>query len=127
MKNTVVVAIVAGAVAIVGLSAVEAQTRTHTMASTTVTRPNGTMSKIELLKTGQHMETINCRDFNSLEETYRPQAIVYAANYGPKGKAHPTVTVDGVERVVPVVTAACRARPGDHFTAAVNRAMLPAR
>lgn len=118
--------IAALAVGVMLAAAAGAQT-THTMDKATVTRPNGTMSKIELLKTGKRMETINCRDYNMLDESFRPQAVVYAANYGPKGKAHPTVTTEGVETIVPVVTASCRARPGDHFTTAVHKAMTPAR
>lgn len=41
-------------------------------------RPNGTMSKVELLKTGKQLETVNCRDYNALAMTYRPQALVHA-------------------------------------------------
>ncbi|WP_242098412.1 HdeA/HdeB family chaperone [Sphingomonas sp. CROZ-RG-20F-R02-07] len=127
MNKVAVSLIVGGALAIAGAGVADAQMKTRTVESTTVTRPSGTMSKVELLKTGKRLDTVSCRDYNMLEETYRPQAIVYGANYGPRGHAHPTVAVDGVERIVPVVTASCRARPGDHFTAAVNRAMLPAR
>lgn len=88
---------------------------------------HGSVSHIELLKTGKHLETVTCRDFGMLDENFRPQAVVYAANYGPKGKMHPTMTLDGVENVVPVVVQQCHARPGDHFTTAVNRAMAMAR
>ncbi len=70
---------------------------------------------IEVLKSGKKMETVSCHDFGMLDESFRPQAIVYAANYGPKGKPHPTYTVDGVEKIVPVVVDQCKARPGDHF------------
>lgn len=122
--------LIAGLVVGFGFAAVagvaDAQ-QTRTVEKTTVVRPSGTMSKVELLKTGKHLETISCRDYNMLEEAYRPKAVVYAANYGPRGHAHPTVTTEGVDRFVPVVTASCRARPGDHFTAAVHRAMMPAK
>lgn len=127
MSKSLMVAAITGVALIAGAASVEAQQRTKDVEQATVTRPNGTMSKIELLKTGKRMETVNCRDFNMLAESYRPQAVVYAANYGPKGKAHPTVTVEGVEKVVPMVTASCRARPGDHFTTAVHNAMMPVR
>ncbi len=69
------------------------------------------------------LDTVTCRDYNLLDESYKPQAVTYAANYGPKGHAHPTVTVAGVENVVPVVGATCRDRPGDHFVSAVDRAL----
>ena len=127
MNKSVAILIAASTIAVTGATLADAQTKTRTVESSTVTRPSGNMSKVELLKTGKRLETVSCRDYNGLEETYRPQAIVYAANYGPKGKPHPTVTTEGVERFIPVVTARCRARPGDHFTAAVNRAMMPAR
>lgn len=119
------IAAVAGIIALAA-GAADAQ-NTRTVEKVTVTRPNGTMSKIELLKTGKRLETLNCRDYNALDVTYRPQALVYAANYGPHGRAHPTVTTEGVERFIPVVDASCRSRPGDHFTTAVHRAMMPAK
>ena len=78
---------------------------------------------IDLLAKGKHLETVSCHDFGQLDESFRPQAIVYAANYGPKGKAHPTVTIDGVEKIVPVVVDQCKARAGNHFLAAVQTAL----
>ncbi|MFD1033774.1 HdeA/HdeB family chaperone [Sphingomonas hankookensis] len=66
---------------------------------------------------------MTCRDFNLLDESFKPEAIRYAANYGPKGKPHPTVTVAGVETIRPAVLASCKARPGDHFVASVNNAL----
>lgn len=127
MSKPLIVTVLAGLSILTATAPVEArQANTRTVEQATVDRPNGTMSKIELLKNGTRLETVNCRDYNMLEETYRPQAIVYAANYGPKGRAHPTVTTEGVERFIPVVTASCRERPGDHFTSAVHRAMMPA-
>jgi hypothetical protein len=127
MKHHALCLVVAGTLAVAGSSVASAQPRSRVVETATVARPNGTMSKIELLKTGKSLETVNCRDYNMLQENYRPQAVVYAANYGPKGKAHPTVTTEGVESIVPVVSANCRARPGDHFTMAVHRAMMPAK
>lgn len=125
--NKIAIVIASASIAAFAGATIATAQATHAVESTTVTRPNGTTSKVELLKSGKKMETVSCRDYNMLEETYRPQAIVYAANYGPRGKAHPTITTEGVERFIPVVTASCRARPGDHFTNAVNRALLPAR
>ena len=85
--------------------------------------PHGAMNKIDLLKTGKKLETVTCKDFGMLEESFRPTAVVYGANYGPKGKAHPAVTVDGVENIVPLVVQECAARPGNHFLSAINAAV----
>lgn len=78
---------------------------------------------IDLLAKGKRFETVTCHDFGQLDESFRPQAIVYAANYGPKGKPHPTVTIDGIEKIVPVVVDQCKAQPGNHFLAAVQTAL----
>ena len=86
----------------------------------------GSMTSVELLKSGKRLETVSCQDFALLDESFRPQAVVYAANYGPKGKAHPTVTIDGVESIVPVVVAQCNAQPGDRFLATVHAAVAAA-
>lgn len=91
-----------------------------------VPEPGG-QEMIALFKDHKKLETICCRDFNALDESYRPDAVVYGANYGPKGKAHPTVTVDGVVNLVPVVVDTCKAKPGDRFTATVKAAMKAAR
>ena len=83
----------------------------------------GTERTVAVIKSGRNLETVTCRDFNLLEESFKPEAIRTAANYGPKGKPHPTVTVAGVETIRPMVVANCKARPGDHFTASVNAAL----
>ena len=85
------------------------------------------MTDVTVFKVNKRLETVTCRDFNLVDVQYRPQAIVYAANYGPKGKPHPTVTVAGVEQVTPMVVDACRARPGDQFVSAVQRALAQQR
>ncbi|MHB8283072.1 MAG: HdeA/HdeB family chaperone [Caulobacteraceae bacterium] len=76
-----------------------------------------------LFKTGKRLETVTCAQFNALDESFKPQALTYAANYGPKGHAHPTETVSGVERFRPDVVTACAARPGDHLLPHVRSAM----
>ncbi|PXA97787.1 hypothetical protein DMC47_12035 [Nostoc sp. 3335mG] len=83
----------------------------------------GTEHTVAVIKSGKNLETVSCHDFNLLDETFKPEAIRYAANYGPKGKPHPTVTVAGVETIRPVVLANCKAQPGNKFTAAVNAAL----
>ena len=93
----------------------------------TIPSRSGEVRHVDLLKQGKHLETVTCGDFGLLDESFRPQAVVYAANYGPKGKAHPTMTVDGVENIVPIVVQQCKARPGNHFLTAVHNAMQAAR
>lgn len=93
----------------------------------TIPSRSGEVRHVDLLKQGKHLETVTCGDFGLLDESFKPQAVVYAANYGPKGKAHPVVTVDGVEKVVPIVVQQCKAQPGNHFLTAVRNAMKAAR
>jgi len=83
----------------------------------------GTERTVAVIRSGRNLETVSCRDFNMLDESFKPEAIRYAANYGPKGKPHPTVTVAGVETIRPMVVASCKARPGDHFAASVDAAL----
>lgn len=83
----------------------------------------GVLKTTEVLKSGKQLETVTCRSFNALDESFKPQAVTYAANYGPHGRAHPTDTVTGVERIVPVVVTDCRARPGDRLVDRVHKAM----
>ncbi|WP_294197162.1 HdeA/HdeB family chaperone [uncultured Sphingomonas sp.] len=107
-------------------TACSAQSTPQVVEQAQVPEPDGAEG-IALFKDHKKLETVSCRDFNALDESYRPQAVVYAANYGPKGKPHPTVTVDGVENVIPVVVAQCKAQPGNHFGATVKTAMKAAR
>ncbi|MDR6788245.1 hypothetical protein J2Y58_001603 [Sphingomonas sp. BE138] len=110
----------------VSASACSAQSTPQVVEQAQVPETDGTAG-IALFKDHKKLETVSCRDFNALDESYRPQAVVYAANYGPKGKPHPTVTVDGVENIMPVVVAQCSAQPGNHFGATVKAALKTAR
>ena len=83
----------------------------------------GTERTIAVIKSGKKLETVSCRDFTALDESFQPEAIRYAANYGPKGKPHPTLTVAGIESIRPAVVASCQARPGDHFVQSVHAAL----
>lgn len=83
----------------------------------------GTERTVAVIRSGRNLETVTCRDFNLLDESFQPEAIRTAANYGPKGKPRPTVTIAGVETIRPMVVASCKARPGDHFTASVDAAL----
>ncbi|MEG8040860.1 HdeA/HdeB family chaperone [Sphingomonas sp. LR60] len=110
----------------VAATACSAQSTPQVVEQAQVPEPDG-VDGIALFKSHKKLETVSCRDFNALDESYRPKAVVYAANYGPKGKPHPTVTVDGVESIIPVVVAQCKAQPGNHFGATVKAAMKAAR
>ena len=121
------ISLIFGAMALLSVSAASlAQQTPQAQETANVPEPGG-QEAIALFKDRRSLVTVSCRDFNLLDESYRPQAVVYGANYGPKGKAHPTMTVDGVVNIVPVVVDACRARPGNHFTTAVRAAMAAAR
>jgi hypothetical protein len=91
--------------------------------SVTTSQRNGVVRTTEILKSGKHLEKVTCRDFNDLDESFKPQAVTYASNYGPMGKAHPTMTVAGVETIVPVVIQTCTEKPDDRLVPAVNSAM----
>ena len=99
----------------------------QTPEGTVSTDRNGVMRTTTLFKTGRHLETVTCAQFNALDENFKPQAVSIAANYGPRGKAHPTETVSGVEQFTPAVITSCRARPGDHLLTRVRAAMKAAR
>ena len=120
--------VIAGAIlAACTATAGSAQTKPQIERQAQVPQKDG-MTYIDVFKVNKRMETITCRDFNLVDVNFRPQAVVYAANYGPKGQvSNPSVTVAGVERVVPVVVDACRASPGNNFVAAVRRAIAQQR
>mgnify|MGYP003347464629 CR=1 FL=1 len=94
----------------------------HHVEQAQVPQPGG-VDLIALMKQGKSLDTVSCRDFNLLDESFRPQAITYALKSGPKGKPVATETVTGVERITPVVLGECQARPGDHFTSVVKKAV----
>lgn len=128
MFKAIVVAVIGAAASItVATSAGAAMPQATIKEQANIPSRSGVDRTVAVLKSGKKLETVTCGDFGLLDESFRPQAVVYGANYGPKGKAHPTVTVDGVERIVPVVVGECRARPGDHFVTAVNRALKASR
>lgn len=112
--------------ALLGLAAstaCSAQTAPAVQEQAQVPEAGGSERTIAVLKSGKKLETVTCQDFNGVDASFQPQAVVYAANYGPKGKAHPTVTLDGVESLVPAVVDACRGQPGNQFVKAVHSAL----
>lgn len=124
MKKTL--AVIGASALMVLATGCSAQSTPQVQEQAQVPEPAG-VEDVALFKDHKKLETVSCRDFNLLDESVRPKAVVYAANYGPKGKPHPTVTVDDVVNVVPVVVAQCKAQPGNHFGATVKSAMKAAR
>ena len=125
MKKFAIVA--AGVAALMGGGVAAAATQMHRAPHVTeaanVSGRMGVDRTVQVIKSGKHLETVTCSDFNTLAESFKPEAIRYAANYGPMGKPHPTVTMSGIERIRPMVVADCTARPGNHFVQAVHTAM----
>lgn len=99
------------------------QSRPRVVEQAQVPQPGG-VGVIALMRQGKSLDTVSCRDFNLLDASFRPKAITYAMKRGPKGRPIATETVRGVESLTPVVLGACQARPGDHFTTAVHRAVM---
>lgn len=77
-----------------------------------VSDKHGVVTTRETLKSGKHIEKITCRAFNALDESFKPEAIGYAVDYGKRAKPKDLdVDVAGVERITPVVIETCKARP----------------
>ena len=123
MKKIFLAVVAASTLATGGIAAAQQARKPWVTEAAQVPGRAGTERTVAVIKSGKNLETVTCRDFNLLDESFKPEAIRYAANYGPKGKPHPTVTVAGIESIRPVVLASCKARPGDHFTTAVHAAL----
>ena len=79
---------------------------------TKVTERHGVVTTRETLKSGKHVEKVTCRAFNALDESFKPEAVGYAVEYGKRAKPRDVdVDVAGVERITPVVIETCKARP----------------
>lgn len=77
-----------------------------------VTDKHGVVTTRETLQSGKNVERITCRAFNALDESFKPQAVTYAVDYGKRAKPKDLkVDVAGVERITPVVIETCKARP----------------
>ena len=77
-----------------------------------VSDKRGVITARETLKSGKNVEKVTCRAFNALDESFKPQAITYAVDYGKRARPKDmTVDVKGVERITPVVIETCKARP----------------
>lgn len=123
MKNILLALVAVSTLATGGVASAQQAKKPWVTETAQVPGRAGTERTVEVIKSGKQLETVTCRDFNMLDESFKPEAIRYAAHYEPKGKAHPTVTVTGIESIRPVVMASCQARPGDHFVQSVHAAL----
>jgi acid stress chaperone HdeA len=59
---------------------------------------------------------MTCEDFIGLEDSFRPRAVYWAIAYDEGGKPESAgVTVEGIERIVPVVIDGCKKAPKESF------------
>src|SRR5918996_5338806 len=59
---------------------------------------------------------MTCEDFVGLEDSFRPKAVYWAIAYSDDGKPESAgVNVEGIEKIVPVVTEACKKTPKESF------------
>ncbi len=86
-----------------------AQTQKDTLK---VTEKRGVVATTEMLKSGKNIEKITCKSFNALDESFKPQAVGYAVDYGKRARPKDFVMdVSGVEKITPVVIDTCKAHP----------------
>ena len=84
---------------------------------------DGVTTTTERLKAGKGIEKITCKQFNALEESFKPQAIAYAVEYTKKGKIKdPMIDVAGTERVTPVVIRDCKTRTSEPLITRIKAA-----
>ena len=61
-------------------------------------------------------EKMTCEDFVGLDESFKPDAVYWAVAYGEDGKPEGAgVSVEGIERMVPVIVEACQTTPKQSF------------
>jgi acid stress chaperone HdeA len=59
---------------------------------------------------------MTCEDFMGLEDSFRPKAVYWAIAYGEGGKPESAgISVEGIERIVPVVIQDCKKTPKESF------------
>ncbi len=84
---------------------------------------DGVITTTERLKAGKEIEKITCKQFNALDESFKPQAIAYAVEYTKKGKVKdPMINVAGTERVTPVAIRDCKTRTSEPLMARIKAA-----
>jgi acid stress chaperone HdeA len=64
----------------------------------------------------QEVDRMTCEDFVALEDSFKPVAVSWAIVYGEDGKPESAgVSVEGIERMVPVIVEACQTTPKQSF------------
>jgi len=62
------------------------------------------------------LEKMTCEEFVGLEDSFKPDAVYWAIAYGEDGKPESAgVSVEGMERLVPIVIEACQKTPKVSF------------
>jgi acid stress chaperone HdeA len=61
------------------------------------------------------LDKMTCEEFVGLDDTFRPRAVYWAVAHGADGKEAGGVSVEGIEKVVPVVVEACKKTPKESF------------
>ena len=62
------------------------------------------------------LEKMTCEEFVGLEDSFKPNAVSWAVAYGADGKPESAgVSVEGIERMVPVIVEACQTTPKQSF------------
>ena len=62
------------------------------------------------------LEKMTCEEFVGLEDSFKPNAVSWAIAYGADGKPESAgVSVEGIQRIVPVVVEACQKAPKESF------------
>ncbi|CAI3941314.1 acid-activated periplasmic chaperone HdeA [Commensalibacter papalotli (ex Botero et al. 2024)] len=78
----------------------------------TVTAANAIEKKQEVKPVGQ----LTCQDFLMLDDSFRPTAVAFAEGVTKKDKiVDPTLDVQGIAKVVPVLVQECKNTPKDNF------------
>lgn len=78
----------------------------------TVTAANAADKKPEIKPVGQ----LTCQDFLMLDESFKPTAVAFAEGVTKKDKiVDPTLDVQGIAEVVPVLVQECTKTPKDNF------------
>ena len=71
------------------------------------------------------VEKMTCEDFVGLEDSFKPDAVYWAIAYGEDGKPESAgVSVEGIERMVPVIVEACQTTPKQSFWQKVKADLL---
>lgn len=84
---------------------------------------DGVVTTTERLKAGKEIEKITCKQFNALDESFKPQAIAYAVEYTKRGKVKdPMIDVAGTEKVTPIVIRDCKTRTSEPLMTRIKAA-----